>query len=244
MHETTIRFEAAELTLDDESAADPDTGAVPQRTVLSPVTLTLTERRVAVVGANGSGKSTLLKMINGLVAPSGGRVLVNGNCTTRATKRVRRDVGFLFTDPLAQLVMPVVLEDVELSLKASVPRRDERRRRALEILQRLGLEHLARRSVYDLSGGERQLVALATVLAAGQRILVADEPTTLLDLRNNAMLQRTFDSLEQQIVYATHDLDFAAQADRVIVVDHADVVFDGAPDEAVASYRRLALREA
>ncbi|GHD01570.1 energy-coupling factor ABC transporter ATP-binding protein [Zhihengliuella salsuginis] len=244
MHESTVSFESAALAVEDEAAVDASAKAVPQRTVLSPVTLTLSEPRVAVIGANGSGKSTLLKMINGLVAPSGGRVLVNGHCTRQATKRVRRDVGFLFTDPLAQLVMPVVLEDVELSLKASVPDRGERRRRALEILERLGLDHLAHRSVYDLSGGERQLVALATVLAAGQRILVADEPTTLLDLRNNALLQRTFATLEQQVVYATHDLDFAARADRVLVVDQTRVVFDGAPDEAVAAYRQLALREA
>ncbi|GAA3695444.1 ABC transporter ATP-binding protein [Zhihengliuella alba] len=236
----SIVFEAAGVSVPDEEAqrrGEPEA----TRDLLEPVTLTLTERRVAVIGANGSGKSTLLKLVNGLARPSSGRVLVDGACTARDTGRVRRTVGFLFTDPLAQLVMPVVVEDVELSLRARVRDRAERRRRALAILERLGIERLAERSIYDLSGGERQLAALATVLAAGQRILVADEPTTLLDLRNDALLRRTLEGLEQQVVYATHDLDFAAAADRALVVEDGRIVFDGPAPEAVAAYRRLAL---
>ncbi|WP_309079900.1 ABC transporter ATP-binding protein [Zhihengliuella sp.] len=236
----SIVFESAGVSVPDEDAQRrglPDAA----RDLLHPLTLTLTERRIAVIGANGSGKSTLLKLINGLARPSTGRVLVDGACTVRDTGRVRRTVGFLFTDPLAQLVMPVVVEDVELSLRARVRDRAERRAHALEVLARLGIERLAERSVYDLSGGERQLAALATVLAAGQRILVADEPTTLLDLRNDALLRRTLDGLEQQVVYATHDLAFAAEADRALVVEDGRIVFDGAASDAVDAYRHLAL---
>ncbi len=217
----------------------PEDPAQAPRTILAPCTLELTEPRIAVIGANGSGKSTLLRMLNGLVSPSAGTVTVHGFDTVRQAKAVRQRVGFLFTDPLSQLVMPIVAEDIELSLKASHKDRTARSAAALGVLAALGLEHLAQRSIYDLSGGERQLVALCSVLAAGQDILVADEPTTLLDLANNELLQATLRTLEQQVIYATHDLDFAAAADRALLVAGGQVVFDGAAPEAVAAYRRL-----
>ncbi|MFJ6417266.1 energy-coupling factor ABC transporter ATP-binding protein [Paeniglutamicibacter sp. NPDC091659] len=228
-----IRFEEAGLSV---PADEPD---APARVVLAPCTLALDEARIAVIGANGSGKSTLLRMINGLAVPSNGSVSVRGFDTRSNARSVRQNVGFLFTDPLSQLVMPIVIEDVELSLKASIKNQERRRGAALEALDSLGLKHLAQRSIYDLSGGERQLVALCSVLAAGQDILVADEPTTLLDLANNELLQRTIDSLDQQVVYATHDLDFAARADRGLLVHAGRIVFDGPADATVAEYRRL-----
>ncbi|GAA5228501.1 energy-coupling factor ABC transporter ATP-binding protein [Paeniglutamicibacter antarcticus] len=226
-----IRFNNAGLLL---PADDPTQGG---RTVLAPCRVDLAESRIAVIGANGSGKSTLLRMVNGLVSPSTGSVTVHGFDTVAQAKAVRRRVGFLFTDPLSQLVMPIVSEDVELSLKASHKDRTARSAAALAALAELGLEHLAQRSIYDLSGGERQLVALCSVLAAGQDILVADEPTTLLDLANDELLQRTLGKLRQQVIYATHDLDFAATADRALLVEGGRIVFDGHASEAVAAYR-------
>lgn len=228
-----IRFEDAALVVPDD---DPD---APARVVLAPCTLALDEARIAVIGANGSGKSTLLRMINGLVAPSSGSVRVRGFDTRAKTKAVRQNVGFLFTDPLSQLVMPIVVEDVELSLQATIKDKARRRDAALAALDSLGLKHLAQRSIYDLSGGERQLVALCSVLAAGQNILVADEPTTLLDLANNELLQRTMAALDQQVIYATHDLDFAARADRCLLVHDGRIVFDGPAAAAVEEYRHL-----
>lgn len=209
--------------------------------LLRPLTLELAEPRVAVIGANGSGKSTLLRLVNGLTRPTAGSVRVDGLDSVARARDVRRKVGFLFTDPLSQLVMPVVAEDVELSLRATVRDRSERRAAALRALAAVGIAHLADRSIYDISGGERQLAALASVLAAGQEILVADEPTTLLDLRNNALLQDTLYGLPQQVLYATHDLEFAARADRALVVDGGVVVFDGSAAAAVEHYRSLAL---
>ena len=104
-------------------------------------------------------------------------------------------------------------------------------------LDRLGLLRLADQSVHDLSGGERQLVALTAVLASEPEILLCDEPTTLLDLRNRtALLQRLAD-LPQQLIIATHDLDLAAQSDRVIVLDQGTVIVDGPPEPAIATYR-------
>ncbi|PNI07229.1 cobalt ABC transporter ATP-binding protein [Arthrobacter sp. AFG7.2] len=211
------------------------------KVLLSDVSLRLEEPRVGVIGANGSGKSTLLRLVNGLVQPSTGSVTVDGDHTVRAVRKVRRNVGFVFTDPLSQLVMPTGREDVELSLRRSVKNSAERRKAAEAALDRLGLLHLADQSIYELSGGERQLMALAAVLAVNPTVLVLDEPSTLLDLRNRELLRRTLAGLEQQIIMSTHDLELALEMDRVLVIDQGQVVFDGGPAAAVAAYRALCM---
>ncbi|EYT54762.1 cobalt ABC transporter ATP-binding protein [Leucobacter sp. UCD-THU] len=238
-------------------------------TILHPVSLTLTERRVSIIGANGSGKSTLARLVNGLVEPSAGQVVItasaasNGGGTSEAdaapgaaeasagapdprpldTRRdgaaVRRRVGFVFTDPAAQLIMPTAIEDVMLSLRRTHRDKRARREAALAALDRFGLAQLADRSVHTLSGGQKQLLAIASVLATDPAILVADEPTTLLDLRNARMIGDLLMSLPQQLVVVTHDLELAARADRTLVVDEGRVAFDGAPAAAIAHYREL-----
>ncbi|HSK31982.1 MAG TPA: ATP-binding cassette domain-containing protein, partial [Propionicimonas sp.] len=107
------------------------------------------------------------------------------------------------------------------------------------LLAEWGLAELADQSVYDLSGGERQLVALTSVLAAAPSIVVADEPTTLLDLRNRDRVRAAIAGLAQQVILATHDLDLAAEADRVLVIEGGRVVADGEPAEAIGAYLRL-----
>ncbi|AXJ11081.1 energy-coupling factor ABC transporter ATP-binding protein [Arthrobacter sp. PM3] len=209
------------------------------KTLLRELSLNLTERRIGIIGSNGSGKSTLLRLLNGLVAPTDGTVHVDGADTVRAVREVRRRVGFVFTDPLSQLVMPTGREDVELSLRRSVRNGAERRARAEAVLDRFGLLPLADQSIYELSGGERQLLALAAVLAVNPDVLVLDEPSTLLDLRNRELLRRTLAGLQQQVVLSTHDLELARDMDRVLVVDSGRVVFDGGPEAAVAHYRAL-----
>ncbi|MCU1517265.1 MAG: cobalt transporter ATP-binding protein [Pseudarthrobacter sp.] len=228
----TISFQHASVAVAVDHSPQP-------KTLLHGVTLELTERRIGVIGANGSGKSTLLRLVNGLVQPTAGSVAVDGDDTVRAVRAVRRNVGFVFTDPLSQLVMPTGREDVELSLRRSVRNGTERRRLADAALERFGLLDLADQSIYELSGGERQLMALAAVLAVNPSVLVLDEPSTLLDLRNRELLRRTLRSLEQQIVMSTHDLDLALDMDRVLVVEAGRVVFDGAPADAVDTYRTL-----
>ena len=210
-----------------------------EREILAPTTLTITEQRVAVIGANGSGKSTLARLVNGLVRPSSGRVSVDGNDVVRDGAAVRRMVGFCFTDPAAQLVMPTCVEDVELSLRRTVPGAAARRERALAELAAHGLEDHAHDSVHSLSGGQRQLLALAGVLATDPRVVVADEPTTLLDRANTRRVGDVLLGLTQQLVVITHDLDLAARCERVIVVDDARVVADGPPAASVAHYTDL-----
>jgi biotin transport system ATP-binding protein len=210
-----------------------------EREILSPTTLTLTEQRVAVIGANGSGKSTLARLVNGLVRPSSGRVVVEGRDVVREGAAVRRMVGFCFTDPAAQLVMPTCVEDIELSLRRTVKDGAARRERALEVLAANGLEDHAHDSVHSLSGGQRQLLALAGVLALEPAVVVADEPTTLLDRANTRRVADRLLGLHQQLLLVTHDLDLAARCDRVLVVDAARVVADGPPADSIARYTDL-----
>ena len=206
--------------------------------LLHPTTLRLTEQRVALIGSNGSGKSTLARLLNGLVEPSNGRVTVNGLDTTRDGPAVRRQVGFVFTDPGAQLVMPTCVEDIALSLRRTVKDKKERLARSREILTGIDLADKADTSVHTLSGGQKQLLALAGVLATDPAILVADEPTTLLDLRNTRLIADRLFALSQQLVLVTHDLDLALRCDRALVIDDALVACDGSPADAVAFYRQ------
>lgn len=209
------------------------------KTLLADIDLELAERRIALIGANGSGKLTLLRLLNGLILPSTGSVTVHGLDTRTEASKVRRRVGFTFTDPLSQLVLPTPRDDVELSLRARVRNRAERRREALERLARYGLAEVAEHSIYDLSGGERQLAALVSVLAVEPSVLVCDEPTTLLDLRNRNLVAQVLAGLPHQVIVATHDLELAADAERVLLIEAGRVVADGPPAEVIAAYRRL-----
>lgn len=219
----------------DAAVIAPDSG-VP---ILDATTLTLEEDRISIIGANGSGKSTLARLINGLVLPVTGTVTVDGYDTARQGAQVRRKVGYLFTDPSAQLIMPTAIEDVTLSLRRIIDDRKERNAAAMAALEEIGLGDKADVSVNALSGGQRQLLALAGVLAVTPSIIVADEPTTLLDLRWRAHVGALLRALPVQLIEVTHDLDSASRADRTILVDRGAVVYDGDPREAIALYRDL-----
>ena len=209
--------------------------------ILTDVDLTLTEHRVALIGANGSGKSTLARLVNGLTEPSQGSVLVDDVDVARHGRHVRRRVAFAFSEPAAQLVMPTVIEDVALSLRRQISDRDERDVATLQVLTRFGLAELAYRSVHALSGGQKQLTALAGVLATDPDILVADEPTTLLDLRNARLVADRLFGLRQQLVLVTHDLEMAERCDRVVMLEGGRVVADGPASDVVAQYRQSAV---
>jgi biotin transport system ATP-binding protein len=208
-----------------------------RRLVLTDLSLTLSEQRIGLVGPNGSGKSSLVRLINGLLLPKTGQVWVNGLDTAREVGAVRRKVGFVFQNPDNQIVFPVVHEDIEFGLKLREPDPKRRTLRAQAALERLGVGHLTERSVHTLSGGERQLVALAAVLATEPEILVFDEPTTQLDLRLRNRFERHLAELPQPALVVSHDLSLMRQMNRVLVIDQGRLAFDGAPTEALAWYQ-------
>jgi len=207
------------------------------RQALANLSLSLSERRIGVIGPNGSGKSTFIRLINGLLIPNTGQICVDGLDTRQDVEKIRRKVGFVFQNPDNQIVFPIVSEDIEFGLKRRVPEPTLRLQRAQEALDQLGVLHLQDRSVHTLSGGERQLVALAGVLATQPEILVFDEPTTQLDLRLRNRFEQHLASLTQAAVIVSHDLALMGTMDRVLVLKDGRLAFDGAPDAACAWYR-------
>jgi biotin transport system ATP-binding protein len=210
-----------------------------ERVVLSDLDLRLSEQRIGIVGANGSGKSTLARLLNGLVVPTSGTVRVDGLDTRTQVRDVRRRVGFVFQDPDAQIVHPTVAEDAAYGLENQGVPAAERTERVAEVLDRYGLAGHADHPAHLLSGGQKQLLAIAGVLVMRPARIVFDEPTTLLDLVNTRRVARVIEELPQQVVVVTHDLDLLEGFDRVLVVDRGRVVDDGPPDTAVAAYRSL-----
>ncbi|MCW2285367.1 cobalt/nickel transport system ATP-binding protein [Rhodoblastus acidophilus] len=169
--------------------------------------------RLAIAGANGAGKTTLLRTLVGLEKPSAGRLIAFGQeCRAEKDFRaVRARAGFLFQDPDDQLFSPTVIEDVAfgpLNLGLSQP---DALRRAEDTLARLGLTPLSRRITHRLSGGEKRLVALASVLAMRPKILLLDEPTNALDEAHRARLIEILAALDVAMVIVSHDQDFLAR---------------------------------
>lgn len=213
------------------------------RTVLQDIDLTLDDERIAIIGLNGSGKSTLVRLLNGLLLPTSGEVLIGDLVTGRDDKRIRRAVGFVFQNPDNQIVMPVVADDLAFGCRNLGLPRAETEARIARVLADLGLTALADRESHTLSGGEKQLVALAGVLIMEPALIIFDEPTTMLDLANRRRLQEAIDALPQQAILVTHDLELAARYPRVIVLHEGRVVRDAPPQEAIDCYRQLCDRE-
>lgn len=207
--------------------------------VLSDINLSLTEQRIGIIGANGGGKSTLARLINGLGEPSQGNVMVDGLNVAEHGKKVRRRVGFVFSDAENQIVMPRVRDDIDFSLRQLKLPRAQRRERVDQMLERFELTAQHDQSPHLLSGGQKQLLALASVLVLEPDIIVADEPTTLLDLRNRIRIRREFEALHQQLIVVTHDLDFLSDFDRVLCIDDHRISADGSPAEVIDHYVHL-----
>lgn len=209
------------------------------RIVLKDLSLELTERRIGVIGANGSGKSTFARLLNGLIVPTEGRVLIDGLDTASEGRKVRGRVGFVFQNPDTQIVMPTVAEDVAFGLKPLKLPTSERTARVEAALEAFGLGAEAERPAHLLSGGQKQLLALASVMVMRPSWIIFDEPTTLLDLRNKARVTRAMTALDVSIVHVTHDLDQLEGYERVLVFHDGRLAADAPPAEAIARYRAL-----
>lgn len=206
-------------------------------TALAEVTLKLDQKRIGVIGLNGSGKSTFARLLNGLVKPTSGSLLVGGVNPAEDAKAARAQTGFIFSNPDVQIIMPTVLEDVAFSLRCSGFKKAEIEARSRAILKRFEIEHLADQAAHSLSSGQKQLLAICAILVTEPKLIVADEPTALLDLVNSRRIARALLSdLPQQIVLVTHDLELAAGCDIVLRFAGAKLVQIGEPSTVISSY--------
>ena len=202
--------------------------------VLKEISLVLTEgEQVALIGANGVGKSTLLKLFVGLLSPQRGRVFVSGLPVEKANLvAVRRAAGYVFQDAESQLFLANVWEDVAFGPRNEGLVGEDLRQRVDEALASVGISSLAAEHVYRLSGGQKRLASIATVLALRPDSLLLDEPTLALDPRNRRAVIRALSALPCAKLIATHDLDFVLDAcTRVLLMDDGRIVADGRPDE-------------
>jgi len=138
------------------------------------------------------------------------------------------------------MILPILAEDIAFGLKNRGLGKAEIAERTEAILARFGISHLARRRVHELSGGETQLGAIASVLVTGPDLLILDEPTNQLDLKNRALIERTIAGLPEQVLVITHDLVLLEGFDRVLVFDEGRLAADAPPDEAIRAYREIA----
>lgn len=209
------------------------------RPVLHQLNLRLSEKRIGIVGSNGCGKSTFARLLNGLLLPQHGEVIVDGLNTRKEGKAVRRKVGFVFQNPDNQIVFPVVEEDLAFGMKNLGLSKQTIRERTDAALARYDLQDLRQHPAHLLSGGQKQLLAISGVLVMEPDYIVFDEPTTLLDLRNKRRIAAAIAALEQTAIVVSHDLEFLQDFDRVLVFDHGRVVIDDVPAVALPDYVRM-----
>ncbi len=191
---------------------------------------------LGIVGGTGSGKSTLVQHMNWILRPTSGEVLIDGvHASTLKKSELRRRVGLVFQFPEAALFAPTVEEDVSFGPQRMGLGEDAVRERVRESLAMLDVEHLAQRSPFALSGGEKRRVAIAGVLAMGPEVLILDEPTAGLDpaTRQDLLsLIRTLSEAGTSIVLVSHDLEEVAEvADRICVMEGGRVQALGTPQE-------------
>lgn len=205
---------------------------------------------LGVIGHTGSGKSTLVQLMNALLVPTAGRVLVDGMDTRerKLRRKVRTTVGLAFQYPETQLFANTVAEDVAFGPRNLDLPDDEVNRRVREALERVGMDYaeVAQRSPFDLSGGQQRRVALAGILAMEPRVLVLDEPAAGMDPATVSEIRAYLRELNDQgltIVLVSHSMDDVAElCSRIIVLDHGTLHMQGAPAELFTAQNAAELR--
>ncbi len=215
---------------------EDENGASQKIKVLEDFNLTIEKGSfVAVLGHNGSGKSTVAKLINGILFPEKGRVLVDNQQTADDDSifDIRKKVGMVFQNPDNQIVASIVEEDVAFGVENLGYPPEECRKRVDEALKTVGMYDLRERAPHKLSGGQKQRVAVAGIIAMKPMCIVLDEPTAMLDPSGRKEVMDTVKMLNKQdgitIVLITHYMDEAVQADRVVVIDDGKIKSDGTP---------------
>ena len=216
------------------------------RAALQGIDLTIQEGSfVAVLGHNGSGKSTLAKLLNGVLLPSEGSVLVDGIDTKDETRllELRRRVGMVFQNPDNQIVANVVEEDVAFAPENLGVESAEIRTRVDGALAAVGMSEYALHAPHLLSGGQKQRIAIAGVLAMEPRYIVLDEVTAMLDPLGRREVLETVHRLHREkgitVLLITHHMDEAQEADRVIILNDGALCMDGTPREIFPQVEKL-----
>ena len=200
---------------------------------------------VALVGHNGSGKSTLAKLLNGLLAPTAGRVLVYGADTADEKKifEVRSSVGMVFQNPDNQMIATNVEDDIAFGPENLGVPREEIIKRVDWALEKVGMSEFRHATPFKMSGGQKQRLAIAGVLAIKPRVMVLDESTAMLDPKGREEVMQVVKQLNLEekmtVVHITHYMDEALDADRLIVMNDGKVVLDGKPADVFAEHKLL-----
>lgn len=215
-------------------------------TALSDVALAVARGEFLVVlGRNGSGKSTLARLINALLLPTKGIVCVNGIDTTDGKQlwEIRRTAGMVFQNPDNQIVGTVVEEDVAFGPENLGVEPSEIRRRVDEALETVGISEYKKNAPHLLSGGQKQKVAIAGILAMKPECIVLDEATAMLDPIGRKEVMRVLKKLNRDegitVIHITHHMDEAAAADRVLVLDKGRTVISGKPGEVFRNVEKI-----
>lgn len=215
--------------------------------VLHQVSFTVHENEsIAIIGHNGSGKSTIAKLMNGLLFPQEGEVLIQGTLVTPETIwDIRKEVGMVFQNPDNQFVGTTVQDDVAFGMENRGFPRELMRQRIDETLAIVGMENYLLTEPHRLSGGQKQRVAIASVLAIAPNILILDEATAMLDPQGRKEIMDTLAHVQQEravsLITITHDLHEVTQAERVIVLNKGEIWDEGTPNQIFS--KKEALRE-
>ena len=200
---------------------------------------------LAVLGRNGSGKSTLAKLMNALILPSEGTVIVDGFDTTdeKLLWNIRSSTGMVFQNPDNQIVGTVVEEDVAFGPENLGVPPEEIRTRVDDALEMIGMTDFKKHAPHQLSGGQKQRVAIAGILAMKPKCIVLDEATAMLDPIGRKEVMRILRKLNTEegitIVHITHHMDEAGKADRILVVDNGSEIMLGTPREVFRDVRKI-----
>ena len=186
---------------------------------------------VGLIGANGAGKSTVMKLLLGLLTGEG-QILVDGTAVTKQTlPEIRRKLGFVLQNSDNQMFMPTVYEDMIFAPLNYGLSREETEAQVERVLKELGLEDLKHRHNHRISGGEKRMAAIATILAMEPEVILMDEPTSALDPYNRRVVINTIRTLPQTKIITSHDLDMILDTcDRVILLSHGEIAADGPAD--------------
>lgn len=213
-----------------------------QNEVLRQVNLLVKEEEcVGLIGENGVGKSTLLKLLTGLLEVQSGRIKIAGlEMKKEHLEKIRAQIGYVFQDSDSQLFMSTVYEDVAFAPRNYGKSEEEVERLTMRALGQVCMEGRKDRQIYRLSGGEKKLASIATVLAMEAKLMLLDEPTVALDPKNRKNLIRVINGLPGAKIIASHDLDFVYDTcQRVVLLYKGEIAADGDAEKILTDRKLL-----